>query len=84
MELNPDTLQALELLNQYWYLFLMLSVWEVSWKGFALWMSARRGHWIWFIACLVIHSLAILPIIYIFLVGRNIVVEEEEIFENEK
>lgn len=41
-------------------------IWEVTWKGIALWRAGRNGHLGWFIAVLILNTLGILPIIYIF------------------
>lgn len=46
-------------------------VWTLPWKGYALWLSARNGHKWWFIILLVVNTLAILEIVYIFAVGRK-------------
>lgn len=48
------------------WLILLLVLWTVPWKGIALWKSARNGHLIWFIVLLVVNTLAILEIVYIF------------------
>jgi len=48
-------------------LFVVLSIaWTLPWKGVALWKSARNKHLAWFIVMLVVNTLAILEIIYIF------------------
>jgi hypothetical protein len=52
------------ILNSNW-LFLLL-VWVLPWKGIAAWRSARNGQKKWFIVLLVLNTLAILEIIYIF------------------
>jgi hypothetical protein len=49
---------------------ILLVLWTLPWKGYALWLAARNGHTIWFIALLIVNTLAILDIIYIFAVGR--------------
>lgn len=49
---------------------LVLAVWTLPWKGYALWIAARNKHKYWFIALLIINTVAILEIIYIFAVGR--------------
>lgn len=50
-------------------------VWTLAWKGLALWRSATlRQKW-WFIAMLVINTLGILEIIYLFLVAKKYKVE---------
>ena len=47
------------------YLFLIL-LWTIPWKGVALWKAAKNSHKKWFIVLLVLNTLAILEIIYIF------------------
>lgn len=51
-------------------LALILALWSIPWKGWALWIAAKNTHKWWFIALLVINTVAILDIIYIFAVGR--------------
>lgn len=51
-------------------LALILALWSIPWKGWALWLAAKNTHTWWFIALLVINTIAILDIIYIFAVGR--------------
>jgi len=46
--------------------FLIIAVWSLVWKGLALWRSAKRGDMWWFIAFLLINTLGILEIIYLF------------------
>lgn len=46
-------------------LIVVLVFWDLFWKGWALWRSAKRGQSIWFIAILIINSAGILPIIYL-------------------
>ena len=50
---------------------LVIIVWTVSWKGVALWKAARRNEKYWFIALLVLNTLAILEIIYIFVLSKR-------------
>ncbi|OHA92343.1 MAG: hypothetical protein A3J09_02630 [Candidatus Zambryskibacteria bacterium RIFCSPLOWO2_02_FULL_51_21] len=53
-------------------------VWTIAWKGLALWRAAGlRQKW-WFAALLIINTLGILEIIYLFLVSRNYKVEVVE------
>ncbi|MFC1686148.1 DUF5652 family protein [Nanoarchaeota archaeon] len=40
-------------------------IWTLPWKGVALWKSARNGQMIWFVALLLINTLALLEIIYL-------------------
>jgi len=45
-------------------------LWAVVWKGLALWHSARRGQYWWFLILLVVNTLGILEIIYLFAVTK--------------
>ena len=51
--------------------FLPLIIWETIWKAFGLWHSARDNNRIWFILILILNTLGILPIIYIFLIRKK-------------
>ncbi len=44
---------------------LIVVCWSLPWKGVALWKSARNGQMYWFIALMVVNTLAILEIIYL-------------------
>lgn len=46
---------------------LLIAIWDMIWKGFALWRASRNDHQNWFIAILVINSAGILPIIYLLM-----------------
>jgi hypothetical protein len=48
------------------FLLAIIVLWSLFWKGCALWHAARRGEVWWFIAILVINTLGILEIIYLF------------------
>lgn len=50
---------------------LLLLAWTLPWKGVALWKAARLYHRNWFIALLILNTLAILDIIYIFFVAKR-------------
>ena len=45
--------------------------WILPWKAWALWLAARRGEKGWFILLLILNTLAIVEIIYIFLVAKQ-------------
>jgi len=46
-------------------------VWVIPWKGYALWLSAKRGDKIWFVILLLVNTLAILEIVYIFFFAKK-------------
>jgi len=56
--------------TQYWWLLAILVLWSVIWKGIALWKSARNESKIWFVILLIVNTVGILEIIYIFAVAR--------------
>jgi len=45
----------------------ILAIWDIVWKGFALWKAARNNHVVWFICIMIFNTVGILPIIYILL-----------------
>lgn len=49
----------------FWPAVLIFSVWEIIWKGIALWKCGRNNQLPWFIAILVLNTLGILPILYL-------------------
>ena len=49
-------------------IILVLVAWSLVWKGLALWRAAKRGEKIWFIVFMLVNTLGILEIIYLFLV----------------
>jgi len=46
-------------------LLVFLLIWELVWKGMALWRAGRNHHSGWFIAILILNTAGILPIIYL-------------------
>ncbi|MDD3102216.1 MAG: DUF5652 family protein [Patescibacteria group bacterium] len=53
-----------------WAMYLII-IWCLPWKGIALWMAARRNDIWWFVALLVINTLGILEILYIFVFSKR-------------
>jgi methionyl-tRNA synthetase len=45
---------------------LALSAWSAVWKGIALWMAARRDQLVWYVILLVLNTVGILEMVYIF------------------
>ncbi|WP_292465409.1 DUF5652 family protein [Methanolobus sp.] len=52
-------------------LIIVLALWELIWKGIALWKAAKNEQKYWFIAMLIINSIGILPILYIFVFQKG-------------
>lgn len=55
--------------------------WSLFWKGLALWHSARRNQGGWFIVLLLVNTLGILEIIYLFAIAK---VPTSELFGSKK
>lgn len=49
--------------------------WVIVWKGLALWRAAALRQKGWFVALLLVNTLGILEIIYLFLISSNYKVE---------
>lgn len=49
----------------------LLAIWDLAWKGMALWRAGRRNEQWWFIALLLINSLGILPICYLLFWAKD-------------
>lgn len=47
-------------------MMIIVVLWSLFWKGLALWHSARRGEPAWFIALLIINTVGILELVYLF------------------
>jgi hypothetical protein len=52
-------------------LLLVLLLWSLAWKGFALWRASHNESKPWFIALLLINSAGILEILYLFVFGKK-------------
>jgi len=57
--------------NMQLTILLILTMWDLLWKGIALWKSSRRGEKAWFIALLVLNTGSILPIAYLAFKDMN-------------
>ena len=53
------------------WIFLVAAIWTIPWKGVALWRAARNQSLAWFIVLLIINTLGILDIIYIFIFSKR-------------
>ncbi|MFA5841872.1 MAG: DUF5652 family protein [Candidatus Paceibacterota bacterium] len=52
-------------------IILIILIWSVYWKGRALWTSARGTHTIWFVAFLLVNTLGVLEILYIYVLNKD-------------
>ena len=47
-------------------LVILILLWSLAWKGYSLWLSARAGSKVWFIVLLLVNTVGILDILYIY------------------
>ncbi|MBI3888035.1 hypothetical protein HY310_03125 [Candidatus Microgenomates bacterium] len=48
------------------FFFYILSIWSLAWKGFALWKASKQNQRNWFIVMLILNTIGILEIVYLF------------------
>jgi methionyl-tRNA synthetase len=49
----------------------VVALWTIVWKGWALWTAARRHEKKWFVVLLVVNTLGVLEIIYLFFLNKR-------------
>ena len=59
-----DTLMSLEVLQNS--VIYILFVWSLIWKGIALWRAAQLKQRNWFVAMVILNTVGILEIVYLF------------------
>ena len=52
-------------------LMLLLVVWTVYWKYHAIWYAVKHDHKWWFLALLVVNTLGILEILYLYVFSKK-------------
>lgn len=54
-----------------WPWMLVIYLWSLVWKGWALWRAAGQKDKVWFIALLTINTIGILEVFYIFYFSKQ-------------
>jgi hypothetical protein len=49
----------------------IFSIWSIFWKGWALWTAVERKEKLWFVVLLLVNTLGILEIVYLFALGKR-------------
>jgi hypothetical protein len=66
---------------QYVNVFLLiLALWTIPWKVYAAWTAAKRGDKKWFVVLLILNTVGILEIFYIFKIAKKSWVEVKKDF----
>lgn len=53
------------------WLFVVLMVWSLVWKGLALYRAGYNRSPVWFVVLLLVNTLGIMEILYLFIWGRK-------------
>ena len=59
----------------------LILIWSLFWKGLALWHSAQRKDGWWFVALLLINTVGLLEIVYLFVFAK---LKIDELFGKQK
>jgi len=57
--------------SQNKFLLAVAIIWSLCWKGVALWKSAGRKEKWWFVAFLLVNTLGVLEIVYLFYFSKK-------------
>ena len=70
-------------MNPYFNIILIiLALWTIPWKIYAIWLAVKNDQKKWFVVLLILNTLAILEIYYIFKVAKKSWVEVKQDFSN--
>ena len=47
-------------------IFIVLAIWEMVWKGIALWKAGKNNQLTWFVFIFIFNTIGILPMLYIY------------------
>jgi len=57
--------------NPYFIAFIVIAaIWTIIWKGLALWKVAKKNDMAWFVVLLVVNTVGILEILYLFFFSK--------------
>lgn len=63
--MNEFILNILFFIQTHSYVLVIIGVWDLAWKGLALWKAAQHKQRNWFIAIIIVNSVGILPMVYL-------------------
>ena len=50
---------------------ILIGLWSLVWKAFALWKAAGQKDKVWFVALIILNTAGILDILYIFVFSKR-------------
>lgn len=51
--------------------FIVFVAWSLFWKGLALWRAVKNQSKVWFVVLMIVNTMGILEILYLFVFGRK-------------
>ena len=69
------------IINNPWVIVIVL-LWTLPWKAVALWRAARRAQFGWFLTMIVLNTLGILEILYIFIFSKKKEAQSDPMLQN--
>ncbi len=79
-----DQYNALFIYSRLGWIILPILIWSLFWKGCALWIASKNNQKVWFLVLLVVNTVGILEIVYIFYVTKKKWADIQEILTIEK
>ncbi len=73
-----------KLLLEHLWLIIVVILLTLPFKAAALWRSARRGHVGWFIALILVNTLGILELLYLFVFSKWGIAKKEKSTDEEE
>ncbi len=64
-----DFVNSINQIPTFW--FFILYIWSILWKGLALWKAAGLKQRNWFVGILVLNTVGILEIVYLFYFAKK-------------
>ena len=58
--------------SDLWWIIPII-IWELVWKGLALWRATKNNDKGWFVALLVLNTAGLLPILYLLMRKKHVV-----------
>jgi hypothetical protein len=52
-------------------IIVVLTIWSILWKCYSVWNAAKHSHKKWFIALIILNTIGILDMIYVFKVLKK-------------
>ena len=65
-------------LTQNAWLLTLVIAWSIAWKGLALWRAAQKQDKVWYILLLVVNTVGILEILYLFYFSGKKLIDDSQ------